>query len=142
MSFEPLMHAAGVIPLHAFAAIAAFILALIQFTAPKGTVPHRTLGWIWVALMASVALSSFWIHTICQLGDFSVIHLLSVFVLIILPLGILRARHHQVKAHARTMKFLFLGALLIAGVFTFMPGRIMHSVAFGAAVNHGTCQAG
>jgi uncharacterized membrane protein len=26
---------------------------------------------------------------------------------------------------------LFVGALVIAGVFTFLPGRIMHAVAFG-----------
>ena len=141
MSFEPLISAAGAIPLHAFTAMAAFVLAMFQFAAPKGTVPHRMLGWVWVALMACVALSSFWINTICQLGGFSVIHLLSVFVLIMLPLGVLRARRHQVQAHANTMKGLFLGALLIAGVFTFMPGRIMHSVVFGTAVNHGPCNA-
>jgi uncharacterized membrane protein len=139
MSFEPLISAAGAIPLHAFAAMAAFVLGLVQLAAPKGTVPHRALGWVWVAMMASVALSSFWIHTICQLGGFSVIHLLSVFVLVMLPLGVLRARRHQVQAHARTMKGLFLGALLIAGMFTFMPGRIMHSMVFGTAVTHGTC---
>lgn len=142
MSFEPLIHAAGAVPLHAFAAMAAFLLGIIQFAAPKGTVPHRTLGWVWAALMAGVALSSFWIHTICQLHGFSVIHLLSVLVLILLPLGLMRARRHQVKAHARSMKGLFLGALLIAGVFTLMPGRIMHSVVFGTAVDHGTCSAG
>jgi uncharacterized membrane protein len=26
---------------------------------------------------------------------------------------------------------LFLGALVIAGLFTFLPGRIMHAVVFG-----------
>ncbi len=26
---------------------------------------------------------------------------------------------------------MFVGALLIAGAFTFLPGRIMHAVAFG-----------
>ena len=45
------------IPLHAFAAMAAFVLGLVQFAAPKGTLPHRTVGWIWVVLMATVAIS-------------------------------------------------------------------------------------
>jgi uncharacterized membrane protein len=27
---------------------------------------------------------------------------------------------------------LFLGALVIAGIFTFLPGRIMHAVVFGS----------
>jgi len=30
------------------------------------------------------------------------------------------------------MLMLFTGALVIAGVFTFLPGRIMHSAAFGS----------
>jgi uncharacterized membrane protein len=29
------------------------------------------------------------------------------------------------------MTLMFIGALVIAGAFTFMPGRIMHQVAFG-----------
>ena len=51
MSLAPLLDAAPAIPLHAFAAMAAFVLGLVQFAAPKGTLPHRTLGWIWVLLM-------------------------------------------------------------------------------------------
>lgn len=60
MSLAPLLTAAPAIPLHAFAAMAAFVLGLVQFAAPKGTLPHRTIGWIWVVLMAVVAASSFW----------------------------------------------------------------------------------
>jgi uncharacterized membrane protein len=62
MSLAPLLEAVPAIPLHAFAAMAAFALGLVQFAAPKGTLPHRTIGWIWVALMVVVAASSFWIH--------------------------------------------------------------------------------
>jgi len=51
MSLAPLLEAAPAIPLHAFAAMAAFLLGLVQFAAPKGTLPHRTIGWIWVVLM-------------------------------------------------------------------------------------------
>jgi hypothetical protein len=61
MSLAPLLDAAPAIPLHAFAAMAAFVLGVVQLAAPKGTLPHRTLGWIWVVLMMSVAISSFWI---------------------------------------------------------------------------------
>jgi uncharacterized membrane protein len=83
MSLAPLLEAAPAIPVHAFAAMAAFALGLVQFAAPKGTLPHRTLGWIWVALMATVAASSFWIHQIRLLGPWSPIHLLSIFTLIV-----------------------------------------------------------
>ena len=77
MSLTPLLEAPGTIPLHAFAAMAAFALGIVQFAAPKGTLPHRTIGWIWVLLMFAVAISSFWIHEIRLVGPFSPIHLLA-----------------------------------------------------------------
>jgi hypothetical protein len=48
MSLAPLLDAAPAIPVHAFAAMAAFVLGVVQFAAPKGTLPHRAPGWIWV----------------------------------------------------------------------------------------------
>ena len=131
MSFAPLLDAAPAIPLHAFAAMAAFALGLVQFAAPKGTAPHRTVGWIWVALMIVVAGSSFWIHQIRLVGPWSPIHLLSIFTLVMLPLAVWKAHTHQVTAHRRIMIFIFLGALVIAGLFTLVPGRVMHRVVFG-----------
>jgi uncharacterized membrane protein len=131
MSLTPLLEAAPAIPLHAFAAMAAFALGVVQLAAPKGTSPHRALGWIWVGLMAGVALSSFWIHQIRLLGPWSPIHLLSIFTLAMLPLGVWMAHRHRVADHRRIMIFTFSGALVIAGLFTLLPGRIMHAVVFG-----------
>jgi uncharacterized membrane protein len=131
MTLAPLLDAAPAIPLHAFAAMAAFALGLVQFAAPKGTLPHRTVGWIWVALMVVVALSSFWIHQIRLVGPFGPIHLLSIFVLVMLPRAVWKAHSHQVGAHRRIMSLMFLGALVVAGLFTLIPGRIMHAVVFG-----------
>jgi uncharacterized membrane protein len=131
MSLAPLLEAAPAIPVHAFAAMAAFALGLVQFAAPKGTLPHRTLGWIWVVLMVLVAASSFWIHTIRLVGPWSPIHLLSIFTLVMLPLAVWKAHTHQVTAHRRAMILIFTGALIIAGLFTLVPGRIMHRVLFG-----------
>jgi uncharacterized membrane protein len=111
--------------------MAAFVLGTVQLAAPKGTLPHRTLGWIWVALMTAVAASSLWIHQIRLVGPWSPIHLLSIFTLAMLPLAVWRAHRHDVAAHRRIMISLFLGALLIAGLFTLLPGRIMHAVVFG-----------
>jgi len=132
MSVAPLLEAAPAIPLHAFAAMAALVLGLVQFAAPKGTLPHRTIGWIWVVLMAVVAASSFWIHQIRLVGPFSPIHVLSIFTLVVLPLAVWRAHTHRVADHRRMMIFIFAGALVVAGLFTLLPGRIMHHVIFGA----------
>ena len=131
MTLAPLLAAAPVIQLHAFAAIAAFTLGVVQLAAPKGTLPHRTVGWTWVVLMTVIAASSFFIHSIRLWGPFSPIHLLSIFTLAVLPRAVLNAHRHKVEAHRNAMLGLFFGALVIAGAFTFLPGRIMHAVAFG-----------
>jgi uncharacterized membrane protein len=131
VSLAPLLDAAPGIPLHAFAAMGAFALGVVQLAAPKGTLPHRTIGWIWVSLMALVAISSFWIHQIRLVGPWSPIHLLSIFTLLMLPLGVWKAHRHEVRDHRRIMIFIFSGALVVAGLFTLVPGRIMHTVLFG-----------
>jgi uncharacterized membrane protein len=43
----------------------------------------------------------------------------------------MHARGHRVTQHRNAMIAMFAGALLIAGLFTFVPGRIMYAVAFG-----------
>ena len=131
MTLAPLLNASIAIQLHAFAAIAAFALGLMQFARRKGTFSHRTFGWIWVMLMLIVAISSFWIHDIKLWGIWSPIHILSVVTLVNLPLAVWMARKHNVRAHRYWMLGIFAGALVIAGIFTFVPGRIMHGVRFG-----------
>jgi uncharacterized membrane protein len=131
MTLAPLLNASFAIQLHAFAAMGAFALGIVQFARRKGTFSHRTFGWIWVSLMLVVAVSSFWIHDIRVWGIWSPIHLLSIVTLVNLPLAVLMARRHRVRAHRYWMISMFAGALLIAGIFTFVPGRIMHSVLFG-----------
>jgi uncharacterized membrane protein len=131
MSLAPLLDAAPAIPLHAFAAMTAFALGIVQLSAPKGTLPHRTIGWIWVALMMIVSASSFWIHQLRLWGPWSPIHLISIFTLVTLPLAVWAAHRHAVERHRRAMTGLFFGALVIAGLFTLVPGRIMHAVVFG-----------
>ena len=131
MSLAPLLEAPLAIQLHAFAAMSAFVLGLLQFAAPKGTLSHRMVGFIWLALMLAVAASSFWIHEIRMWGDWSPIHLISFYVLIMVPVAVYYARHHNVRGHARTVIGMFLGGLVIAGLFTVVPGRLMHAVTFG-----------
>ena len=81
--------------------------------------------------MTVIAVSSFWIHGYRIIGPFSPIHFLSIFTLVMLPLAVLHARRHRVERHRNAMISIFVGALVIAGLFTFWPGRIMHAVVFG-----------
>jgi uncharacterized membrane protein len=131
MTLAPLLDADPVIQVHAFAAMTAFVLGAVQLAAPKGTPRHKAMGWLWVLLLATIAVSSFWIHTIRMIGPFSPIHLLSIFTLVMLPLAVLAAHRHHVPQHRRAMIAIFVGALVVAGIFTIAPGRIMHAVVFG-----------
>ncbi|MEO8322020.1 MAG: hypothetical protein ABI561_27265, partial [Bradyrhizobium sp.] len=74
--------------------------------------------------------SSFWIHQIRLLGPWSPIDLLSMMVLILLPVAVIAARRHNVSSHRKTMIGIFAAGIVIAGLFTLLPGRIMHAVIF------------
>jgi uncharacterized membrane protein len=132
MSLDPLLNASPTIQIHAFAAMAALAIGVVQFSGPKGTLPHRAIGAVWVLLMVAVCISSFFIHTIQLWGPWSPIHLLSIFTLGSLPLAVLYAHRHDVRHHRVAMISIFTGGLVVAGLFTFVPGRIMHAVLFGS----------
>ena len=134
MTLSPLLSAAQPIPLHALAAIAAFGLGAAQILLPKGTRRHVIQGWLWIALMGFVALSSFLIAAeMMPLGRFGPIHALSVFTLLSLIGGVAAARRRKLRLHGATMIYLFLGTMVVAGAGAFLPGRVMHAVAFGTA---------
>ncbi len=124
--------APALIQLHAVLAATAIILGGVQFAMPKGTPTHRLLGRIWVAAMATVAVSSFFIHEIRMFGLFSPIHLLSVLTLITLWQAIRLVRRGDIARHKKAMVRLYVLALLITGAFTLLPGRLMYKVFFGA----------
>lgn len=132
MTLAPLLAAPAIIKVHTAAAIAALLLGAAQFWLPKGRGLHRTMGWIWAALMLVVAISSLWISKErFQFGPFSPIHLFAILTLVSLPLGLLYARRHNVRGHKATMISLYIGALIVAGLFTLLPSRILGRVLFG-----------
>ena len=116
------------IPLHAIMAIVAVILGGIQLSMKKGGSIHKLLGRIWVGLMLIVAISSFFIHEIKLWGAYSPLHLLSLWTIFILGVGIYYARARNIKRHKQTMIALYFFALIVAGFFTLIPGRIMHQI--------------
>jgi uncharacterized membrane protein len=127
--FTPMLKASPTIQIHAAAATASFLLGLGILFLPKGTGLHKPLGWTWVGLMTVTAVSSLFIQAIFQ-NSFSPIHALSAWVLISLPMGIAAVRRRNIKAHRKHMAGMFLGGMLIAGLFTFLPGRLMWDLFF------------
>jgi uncharacterized membrane protein len=131
MNPAPLLAAPWLVQLHVAAALMALVLGLVQFIRPKGSDAHRLMGWCWVGFMALVALSSFGITEVAGPGRFSWIHGLSAFTLCGLVAAVFLARRGRIGAHRWSMIGLYLGALLITGAFTLLPGRIMGRVVFG-----------
>lgn len=128
-SIEPLAAAALAVQVHVVAAIGTFFIGLGLLLAPKGFRWHKTFGWIWVGAMAVTAVSSFFITGI--MGDmYSPIHALSAWTLIGLPFGIFAIRRWNIRRHRQTMTGMFIGGMAIAGLFTFLPGRLMWHMFF------------
>ncbi len=130
MNLDAFFDAPLVIQVHAGAAIAAFALAIAQFVGPKGSGAHRVMGWSFVVLMVIAASSAMFIQQV-RPGQFSLIHLLVPFTLYTLLTSVAQARRGQVRKHRNDMIALFVGALVIAGALTLLPGRLMHAVLLG-----------
>ena len=119
---------------HLVTALGALLLGLFMLLRRKGTRSHRLLGWTWVALMASTALASAFIrdYRLPNLFGYTPIHLFTVTVAVMLPLGIWYVKHGRIDGHRKTMRGLYIGACVIAGLFTLLPGRFLGSLLWGA----------
>ena len=125
-----LFSATSPIPLHALAALMAMLLGGVQLYLSKGTPPHKPIGRILVGLMAVVSLSSFFIYELKIWGNYSPIHLLSIWVLISLIGGIYFAKIGKIEWHKWTMTLIYFLALILTGIFTLLPERIMNKLLF------------
>ena len=123
----------SIIFFHAIFAILAIPLSLLIFLKKKGTFLHKRLGWFWILCLVIVSISAVFIQT--KPGQFSIIHLLIPFTLISLIYSIWNIKKFKetkkIKyrySHMYSMIGVYLGALITAGTFTLMPGRIIHSL--------------
>ena len=126
-SFIALMQNKPLVFVHLIAAIAALLLGIAILTRRKGTFSHRTLGWSWVVLMATAAVSSVFIrdYRIVNIAGYTPVHLLTVTVALLLPLAIWRIRRGNVAAHRRMMTGLYVGGCIVAGLFALAPARFL-----------------
>lgn len=96
----------------------------------KGTARHKQLGKLWVALMVITAVASLFLRQINP-GGFSPIHLFVPLTLNAAWKTIATARRGDIAAHKKTLVGFYLGAMIIPGLFAFMPGRLMGTWLFG-----------
>ena len=126
-----------IIYIHATLALLAVPLGLYIFLTKKGTKQLRMLGRIWVIFLIIVSLTAIFIQTINP-GQYSWIHLLIPFTLVSLIYSIWNIKKYKKTkierykySHMYSMIGVYVGALLIAGAFTLMPGRFFHHILFG-----------
>lgn len=139
MNIAPLLAAPVVVWIHLATILPAFAIGTwLLFVSEKGSRSHRTAGKLYMSLMATTAVAACFIRTpsglpAIDLGPvrFGPIHLF-------IPLtawGIYRAlsgvRRGNIAQHRAAMRRMYVGAILIAGILSFMPGRIMNHLVFG-----------
>ena len=122
---------------HAMLALLAVPLGLYILLTKKGAKQHRILGRIWVTFLIIVSLTAIFIQAINP-GQYSLIHLLipwTIGSLIYSIWNIKKFKNTRIErykfAHMYSMIGVYVGALLIAGGFTLMPGRFFHEILFG-----------
>ena len=120
--------------IHMSAAASALGLGITMLVRRKGTFSHKVLGRLWAALMLTVAISSLWIPGFLH---FTWIHLFTLLTLVMLPWAIYKIRTGDVKGHASSMKGLFFGGLVIAGIFTIVPGRLLGNLVWHGVLAYG-----
>lgn len=114
---------------HLATAIPAIPLGAFVLLGRKGGPRHRLLGRTWLALMTATAISTIFIRDLNN-GNFSFVHLFTLLAFIAVPKAILTARQGRIDDHKRHLVGFYAGALLIAGLFSFLPGRTMWHFAF------------
>ena len=129
-AFTQLLASHPLVFFHLVTAFAALLIGGVVLLRRKGTFDHRLLGWTWVVLMASTAIASAFIrdYKAPNLYGFTPIHAFTLLVAFMLPRGIWFIKRGNITGHRKTMRGLYTGACVIAGVFTLLPGRFLGRV--------------
>lgn len=80
--------------------------------------------------MGTTAISSLFIRDINH-GALSFIHLLSGWTIVGLPGAVYAIKRGKVASHRKAMTGMFVGGLILAGAFAFIPGRLLWTVFLG-----------
>ena len=125
-----------IIAVHATAAILAIATGPVALWARKGRQQHprvhRAFGYAWVTLMLVAAISAIFIKANAgpNWNGFGVIHLLIPVTLFGLFGAFWFLFRGNIAGHRKSMQNLYIGACLVAGAFTLLPGRYLGNLVF------------
>lgn len=130
MGIEFFFQTSLAIQIHILAALASLCLGIVIFTSRKGSPRHKRLGKIFLVFMLATAISATFIRQIND-GHFSFIHIFVPVTFIAAFEAVYFVRKGNIKRHRRAVTGMFYGALLIPGILSMLPGRLMHVIVFG-----------
>jgi uncharacterized membrane protein len=125
------MNLTPLIAVHMTAALGAIALGPVALWARKGATQHpklhRAFGYAWVTLMLVAATSAIFISGDkgFHLFGFGPIHLLIPVTYFMLYRAFVFLARRNIAGHRKTMQGLYLGACVVAGVFTLLPDRYL-----------------
>lgn len=127
MSYKTLMF------LHLYTVLPCVVLGAINFMLRKGSPYHKYVGSTYMILMLFTAIVTLFMPALVGptlFGHFGWIHSFSVLTLFSVPTAYIAIKKGNVKSHKQKLIGLYVGAILIAGAFTLVPGRYLHTLLF------------
>ena len=131
------MNLTPLIAVHMSAAVGAVALGPLALWARKGRTQrprlHRAFGYAWVTLMVVTAVSALFIRDfrLPNLGGYTLTHLLIPVTLFALFGAFHFLAKGNLRGHRIVMQRLYVGACLVAGAFTLLPGRFLGQLVLG-----------
>jgi uncharacterized membrane protein len=125
------MELTPIIAIHMTAALGAIATGPVALWARKGATQrpklHRAFGYAWVTLMLITAISALFIRglRLPNIAGYSPIHLLVPVTLFGLFGSFWHLAHGNIRGHRLIMQWLYIGACVVAGAFTLLPGRFL-----------------
>jgi uncharacterized membrane protein len=137
MDPTPLLNAPIAVRIHFFTVVPAFLLGTwLLFLSTKGSPRHRLVGKIYLALMSITATATIFIRAFSSVSvdlgpfRFGLLHLFIPLTVWSVWTALRAVGRGDIAAHQGAMRGLYFGGLVIAGLLTFLPGRIMYRMFF------------
>lgn len=131
------MQLTPLIAIHMSAAIGAVLIGPVALWARKGRAQrprlHRAFGYAWVTLMIVTALSAIFIRDFAlpNLAGYTPIHLLVPVTVLGLVGAFYALAKGNIVRHRQAMVSLYIGACVVAGGFSLLPGRLLGNLLWG-----------
>ena len=94
---------------------------------------HRAAGYAWVTCMVIASISALFIRGsgLPNIAGFSPIHILIPVTLGSLVVAFCALARGDIRTHKATMVRTYIGACIVAGAFTLLPGRFLGRMFWG-----------